>query len=308
MASRSTSGCARPRDGVDARSDGDRDPGDMGLRARRGVDAARGALRQGRGRHRPDARRPRRRAAGPVPGRNAADRAADGRRARCASGARTRAVRRVERHADRDLTVDFEGGDVTAKVVIVAIPPAHRGGIEFSPELPAEYAQLAQHWPQGNLSKAYAAYETPFWRAERVLRRGAVRRRPGVHHVRRQPRRDGAGHPAGLHRRRAPSIRCRRRSAASSRWPGSPPCSARRRRNPSTTSTTVGAQRISRPAGRPRRCRPDRGPATGRGCASRSDAIFWAGTETADEWTGFLDGAVRSGRRAAAEVHRELAG
>jgi monoamine oxidase len=36
--------------------------------------------------------------------------------------------------------------------------------------------------------------------------------------------------------------------------------------------------------------------------------IFWAGTETADEWTGFLDGAVRSGRRAAAEVHAELSG
>ena len=32
------------------------------------------------------------------------------------------------------------------------------------------------------------------------------------------------------------------------------------------------------------------------------DGIFWAGTETADEWTGFLDGAVRSGQRAAAEV------
>ena len=26
------------------------------------------------------------------------------------------------------------------------------------------------------------------------------------------------------------------------------------------------------------------------------DGIFWAGTETADEWTGFLDGAVRSGK------------
>ena len=35
------------------------------------------------------------------------------------------------------------------------------------------------------------------------------------------------------------------------------------------------------------------------------DGIFWAGTETADEWTGFLDGAVRSGKRAADEVHRD---
>ena len=34
--------------------------------------------------------------------------------------------------------------------------------------------------------------------------------------------------------------------------------------------------------------------------------IHWAGTETADEWTGFLDGAVRSGQRAAAEVASRL--
>ena len=32
--------------------------------------------------------------------------------------------------------------------------------------LPPEYEKLAQHWPQGNLSKAYVAYETPFWRAD----------------------------------------------------------------------------------------------------------------------------------------------
>jgi monoamine oxidase len=34
--------------------------------------------------------------------------------------------------------------------------------------------------------------------------------------------------------------------------------------------------------------------------------IHWAGTETADQWTGFLDGAVRSGQRAAAEVAARL--
>jgi monoamine oxidase len=34
--------------------------------------------------------------------------------------------------------------------------------------------------------------------------------------------------------------------------------------------------------------------------------LHWAGTETADEWTGFMDGAVRSGQRAATEVAQEL--
>jgi monoamine oxidase len=34
--------------------------------------------------------------------------------------------------------------------------------------------------------------------------------------------------------------------------------------------------------------------------------VHWAGTETATIWTGYIDGAVRSGERAAAEVIDEL--
>ena len=75
-------------------------------------------------------------------------------------------VRRIERNADGTFTVSADGGDVTAKAVIVAIPPAHRAAIGFSPALPAEYEKLAEHWPQGHLSKAYAAYDTPFWRTD----------------------------------------------------------------------------------------------------------------------------------------------
>ena len=34
--------------------------------------------------------------------------------------------------------------------------------------------------------------------------------------------------------------------------------------------------------------------------------VHWAGTETSTYWTGYMDGAVRSGERAAAEVLDEL--
>ena len=34
--------------------------------------------------------------------------------------------------------------------------------------------------------------------------------------------------------------------------------------------------------------------------------VHWAGTETATYWHGYMDGAVRSGERAAAEVLAEL--
>ena len=35
--------------------------------------------------------------------------------------------------------------------------------------------------------------------------------------------------------------------------------------------------------------------------------IHWAGTETATRWNGYMDGAVQSGERAAAEVIKTLA-
>ncbi|PRC48850.1 monooxygenase, partial [Mycobacterium sp. ITM-2017-0098] len=75
-------------------------------------------------------------------------------------------VRVITRNIDHTLTVTSDGGTFTAGTVVVAVPPEHRGAIEFAPELPAEYTQLSRHWPQGHLSKAYAAYTTPFWRAE----------------------------------------------------------------------------------------------------------------------------------------------
>ena len=34
--------------------------------------------------------------------------------------------------------------------------------------------------------------------------------------------------------------------------------------------------------------------------------IHWAGTETSTYWNGYMDGAIRSGERAAAEVLEEL--
>jgi monoamine oxidase len=37
-----------------------------------------------------------------------------------------------------------------------------------------------------------------------------------------------------------------------------------------------------------------------------SGLLHWAGTETATEWSGYMDGAVQSGKRAAGEVLKAL--
>ncbi len=44
----------------------------------------------------------------------------------------------------------------------------------------------------------------------------------------------------------------------------------------------------------------------GEGIASPIGRIHWAGTETAAQWCGFMEGAVRSGERVATELQRTL--
>ncbi len=51
-----------------------------------------------------------------------------------------------------------------------------------------------------------------------------------------------------------------------------------------------------------RSSRPACGPGTGRALRAPIGRIHWAGAETATVWAGYMDGAVQSGERAAAEV------
>jgi monoamine oxidase len=210
------------------------------------------------------------------------------------------AVRRIERRAGA-LTVVSERGEFTGGAVVVAVPPEHRAAIVFDPPLPGEYEQLARHWPQGHLSKAYAAYERPFWRdggcsGEALSDEGPVFITFDV-----SPQPDGPGVLLGFVDARAfdhlPADERRERALncfatlygddalkpldyVDHRWgaeefaPGGPTAAV-----PPGSWTRYGPW-LRRPVG----------------------PIHWAGTETADEWTGFLDGAVRSGRRAAAEI------
>ncbi|MGV0791564.1 flavin monoamine oxidase family protein [Mycolicibacterium sp. XJ1819] len=214
-------------------------------------------------------------------------------------------VRSIERHADGSFTVVSDKGALAAKAVVVAIPPEHRGRIEFVPDLPPEYGKLAQHWPQGNLSKAYAAYSTPFWRANGCSGEALSDQGPVFITFDVSPE-DGPGVLLGFVDAKGfdplPPAERRERALAGfaelfgeaalepidyldHRWsaedfaPGGPTAAV-----PPGSWTTYGPW-LRRPV----------------------DGIHWAGTETADQWTGFLDGAIRSGRRAADEVHRELA-
>ena len=58
-----------------------------------------------------------------------------------------------------------------ARHVIVALPPALAGRIQYEPALPALRDGLTQRLPQGHMVKVQAIYERPFWRARRAQRR-----------------------------------------------------------------------------------------------------------------------------------------
>ena len=67
-------------------------------------------------------------------------------------------------HFPGAVTVHHDGGTVTARRVIVAIPPALAGRIRYSPALPGVRDQLTQRSFMGSVIKVHLAYERPFWR------------------------------------------------------------------------------------------------------------------------------------------------
>ena len=216
-------------------------------------------------------------------------------------------VRRIERHGDGSLSVTSDAGTVTAKAVVVAIPPEHRAAIAFLPDLPPEYGKLAQHWPQGNLSKAYAAYEKPFWRAKGLSGEALSDEGPVFITFDVSPGDDGPGILLGFTDARTfdPLSPAERREQALS---GFATLFGEAALSPiDYLDHRWGAEQFA-PGGPTAAVPPGSWTTYGPWLRKPVEGIFWAGTETADEWTGFLDGAVRSGRRAAAEVHRALSG
>jgi monoamine oxidase len=214
------------------------------------------------------------------------------------------AVQRIDHHDDV-VRVTSEKGRADARFVVVAIPPAHRSFIEFTPPLPAEHQQLAARWPQGRLSKAYAAYATPFWRSDGFSGAALSDEGPVFITFDVSPQPDGPGVLLGF---------------VDARTFDALPADQRRQRALDCFASLFGDEALKPldyvdhrwgaeefAAGGPTAAVPP-GSWTRYGPWLRRPVgpIHWAGTETADEWTGFLDGAVRSGRRAADEVAARL--
>ncbi|WP_028932617.1 flavin monoamine oxidase family protein [Pseudonocardia spinosispora] len=76
------------------------------------------------------------------------------------------AVVRTIRHDDTGVVVEFDGGRVTAEQVIVAVPQTLAGRLRYVPALPALRDGLTQQIPAGSVIKFQVGYDTPFWRED----------------------------------------------------------------------------------------------------------------------------------------------
>lgn len=213
-------------------------------------------------------------------------------------------VSRIE-WSDGAVAVTSSAGVVEARRAILAVAPAHRLAIDIAPAPPIGYQQLAQRWPQGALSKAYAAYPTPFWRADGHSGEALSDEGPVFITFDVSPGADGPGILLGFVDSRgfdALAPEQRRNEALA----GFAALFGEQAKTPiDYLDHCWGAEAFA--AGGPTAAVPP-GSWTEFGPLLRRPVgpLHWAGTETADEWTGFLDGAVRSGQRAAAEVAAAL--
>lgn len=207
---------------------------------------------------------------------------------------------RVEVHTDR--------GVVRARRVVVACPPPLVLDIDWHPRLPTRRQQLLRHLDMGQLMKCDAVYERPFWRdaglngfgvndagaARAVFDNSPPDGSPGVllafvggstwrtygplpRAARRQAVLEGFAAMFGeqaLH-----PVEYVEHDWTRERWTRGGPTAF----HAPGTMTSFGPA-VRRPFGR----------------------VHWAGTETSTYWSGYMDGAVRAGQRAAEEVAARL--
>ena len=212
-------------------------------------------------------------------------------------------VRRIVQHADHAV-VHTERGAVRARRVVVACPPPLVLDMAWDPQLPRRRVQLLRHLDMGQLMKCDAVYDTPFWREAGLngfglADSGAVRvafdncprsGEPGVLLAfvggetwrefgiqdRRDRRRAVLGGFADMFGEQAlHPIEYVEHDWNDETWTRGGPVA-----NYAPGTMTSFGHVIRRPFGR----------------------VHWAGTETATYWTGYMDGAVRAGKRAALEV------
>ena len=206
------------------------------------------------------------------------------------------------------VTVSGQGPDGPFELrggrVVVALPSPLRSKISFSPELPVEAASAATGWKMGNLTKCFAVYDEPFWRKDGFTGEALTDAAPGALTFDVSPP-DGScgilvGFAGGDDARTLEGLESNGRRelvlAGFARLYGE-----KALRPDGWWERAWGAQEWS--GGGPVAIAPPGALTFARDALAKPfGRIHWAGTETSQLRAGFIDGAIRSGERAASEA------
>jgi monoamine oxidase len=218
-------------------------------------------------------------------------------------------ARRIARTGDGGVRVEADSLIVRARSAIIALPPTLAGRLVYDPPLPARRAHLTQRMPHGAVVKFAAVYDEPFWRQQGLNGQAASDAGPVTVTFDGSP---PGGTPgilvgyvrgrhaielgeAGLTQRRAAVLGCLQRffggrAAAPVEYLDLDWSAEEWTRGCYGGNATPGTLTRFGPA-----LRTPVGP------------LHWAGSETAHEWVGYMDGAIEAGERAAWEVMKNLA-
>jgi monoamine oxidase len=192
----------------------------------------------------------------------------------------------------------------TAQRVIVAIPPTLTSRIDYSPELPALRDQLTQHMPNGTLMKFEAVYSTPFWRAKGLNGQAVSENGPVKVTFDASPPNGTPGILMGFvggHDARVWEDRPANelRDAALQNFAN---YFGNEALSPQQVLTFNWSTEVWNRGCPVAVLAPGTLVDFGKALRQPVGRIHWAGTETSGFWNGYMDGAVRSGERAATEV------
>ena len=217
-------------------------------------------------------------------------------------------------HSPHRVTITCRGGFVASgRQVIVALAPTLAGRIMYDPPLPGIRDQLTQRMPQASAHKMFVLYDEPFWRGEGLNAQLISETGPARMS-------NDSCMPADAGGNSGPGIILAFLEGESARVAGRWPAEQR-------------AEALRAELGRhfgPRAAKPNRivegewaGRQWTRGCYNANTGpcglihfgsalstpigpIKWAATETANAWSGYMEGAVEAGRRAAGECLADL--
>jgi monoamine oxidase len=211
-------------------------------------------------------------------------------------------VRLIEQDDD-GVTVHGDNVVISAARVIVAIPPVLAGRIAYSPPLSGFRDQLTQKMPAGSVIKCNVFYDTPFWRADGLTGQATGDKGPVKVVFDNSLPGDTRGvllaflEGAAARELGRISPNARRGAVIDSLAEYFGP---QARQAIDYVELDWAAEEWSRGC-YGAHLAPGTWTAYGPALRESCGRIHWAGAETAGIWNGYMEGAVRSGERAAAE-------